>query len=85
MENQELQFFYPYQILYEFVKKGTNHIKNGSQKELMGCIIGYRDRNQLIGTEILFPEQSCPHTNITDLGKEYLGMYAWYIKYYIYF
>ena len=73
MANTELQFFYPYQILYEFVRKGTTHVKNGFLKELMACIIGYRYGNQLIGTEILFPQQSCPHTNITDLGKEYLG------------
>ena len=84
MENSELHFFYPYQILYEFVKKGTNHIMNGSQKELMACIIGYKDGNQLIGTEIVFPEQSCPHNNITDLGKEYLGMFTWHISKIIY-
>ena len=72
-ENEELQFFYPKQILTEFAKKATSHFENGFQKDLMGCIIGYRDGNHLIGTELLIPKQSCCHTNITDLGKEDLG------------
>ena len=70
---QNLDIVYPYKILSEFVKKATKHYENDAQKELMACVIGYRKGNKLIGEELLFPEQSCPHTNNTDLGKEYLG------------
>ena len=71
--NQHLKIVYPYKILSEFVKKATNHFENGSQKQLMACVIGYRKDDKLIGEELLFPEQSCPHTNNTRFGKEYLG------------
>ena len=71
--NQNLEIVYPYKILSEFVKKATKHYENDAQKELMACIIGYRKGNKLIGEELLFPEQSSPHTNNTELGKEYLG------------
>ena len=73
LEDQKLQFYYPRQILEEFEEKAKNHFENGSLKELMGCVIGYRDGNNLIGTELLFPQQTCSHTNVTDLGKEHLG------------
>ena len=71
--NQNLEIVYPYRILSEFVKKATKHYENDAQKELMACVIGYRKGNKLIGEELLFPEQSSPHTNNTELGKEYLG------------
>ena len=73
--NQNLEVIYPYKILSEFVKKATKHYRNDSQKPLMAVVIGYKIGNKLIGNELLFPKQSCPHTSITTLGKEYLGKY----------
>ena len=73
--NQNLEVVYPYKILSEFVKKATKHYENGFQKQLMACVVGYRKNNKLIGKELLFPKQSCPHTSNTSLGKEYLGKY----------
>ena len=77
--NQNLEMVYPYKILSEFVKKATKHYEKNAQKELMACVIGYKKGDKLIGEELLFPEQSCPHTNNTDLGKEYLGNLVYYI------
>ena len=75
IENQELQVFYPYQILYEFVKKAIKHTsENGSQKQLMAVVIGYKKGNKLIGNELVFPDQTCPHSNVTELGKESFGI-----------
>ena len=71
--NQNLEVVYPYKILSEFVKKATKHYENASQKPLMAIVIGYRKGNTLIGNELLFPQQSCPHTSNTTLGREYLG------------
>ena len=71
--NQNLEVVYPYKILSEFVKKATKHYENASQKPLMAIVIGYRKGNTLIGNELLFPQQSCPHTSNTILGREYLG------------
>ena len=73
--NQNLEVVYPYKILSEFVKKATKHYENGFQKQLMACVVGYRKGNKLIGEELLIPQQSCAHTNNTELGKEYLGKY----------
>ena len=72
-ENQDPQIFYPYQILYEFVKRATRHYENGNQKQLMACVIGFRKKNKLIGEELIFPQQTCPHANDTKLGKDLLG------------
>ena len=77
--NQNLEMVYPYKILSEFVKKATKHYEKNAQKELMACVIGYKKGDKLIGEELLFPKQSCPHTNNTDLGKEYLGNLVHYI------
>ena len=76
---QNLEMVYPYKILSEFVKKATTHYENNVQKELMACVIGVKKDNKLIGEELLFPEQSCPHTNISEMGKEYLGELVHYI------
>ena len=73
IENQNLQLFYPYQIIQEFVKKATKHYENGSQKQLMACVIGYKKENKLIGEELVFPKQTCPHSNTTELSKDLLG------------
>ena len=72
--NQNLEVVYPYKILSEFVKKATKHYET-TQKPLMAVVIGYRKGNKLIGEELVFPKQSCAHTNNTELGKEYLGKY----------
>ena len=74
-ENLDLQIFYPYQLLHEFVKKATRHYENGKQKQLMGCVVGFRKDNKLIGEELVFPEQTCPHSNSTKLGKDLLGKF----------
>ena len=73
---QNLEMVYPYKILSEFVQKATKHYENNAQKELMACVIGYKRNNKLIREELFFPEQSCPHTNITEMGKEYIGNYT---------
>ena len=74
-ENQDLQIFYPYQLLYEFVKRATRHYEKGKQKQLMGCVVGFRKGNKLIGQELLFPEQTCPHSNSMKQRKDLLGKY----------
>ena len=74
IKNQNLEVVYPFKIFSEFVKKATKHYSE-TQKPLMAVVVGYRKGNKLIGNELLFPKQSCAHTNNTELGKEYLGKY----------
>ena len=72
-QSQNLQSFYPYQILHEFEKKATFHNEDGIQKKLMACVIGHKDGNKLIGEELLFPKQSSPYSNITESKEDFLG------------
>ena len=73
MEGQNLQLFYPYQIISEFEKKATQNIENGVQKKLMACVIGHKDGNKLIGEELLFPKQSSPYSHVTESKEHLLG------------
>ena len=73
LQSQNLNLFYPYQILQEFEKKATSHIENGVKKKLMACVIGYKDGNKLIGEELLFPKQSSTYSNITESKEDFLG------------
>ena len=73
LQSQNLNLFYPYQILQEFEKKAASHIENGVKKKLMACVIGYKDESKLIGEELLFPKQSSPYSNITETNEDLLG------------
>ena len=62
-QNQNFQLLYPYQILTEFEKKALYHIEKSDKRRLIGCVVGYRDENKLIGEELLIPKQSAPNSN----------------------
>ena len=55
--------------MYEFCKRAVNNYENGSQKPLMCFVLGYRQKNALIGTELVFPDQSKVNSKIKDLGN----------------
>ena len=66
----EKEFIYPTSICYEFTRRAIMH-KNDDEKQipLLAYIAGYIDGNKLIGTEIIFPQQSVNGPNLNDLGK----------------
>ena len=72
-QSQNLQSFYPYQILSEFEKKAKCNIENGVQKKLMACVIGHKVGNELIGEELIFPKQTSPYSHVTESKEELLG------------
>ena len=69
-EANEKEFIYPTSMYYEFTRKAIIHKDDdGKQIPLLAYIAGYIDGNKLIGTEIIFPQQSVNGPNINDLGN----------------
>ena len=70
--NEAIQkkFIYPTSIYYQFTRKAMMHKDdNGKQVPLLAYIAGYMDGDRLIGTELIFPEQSVNGPNLNDLGN----------------
>ena len=62
-------FIYPDNIIEEFFKRAVKERDaNGFPKELMAFVAGYKENNVLIGTELIFPEQSGTTTDVDDEG-----------------
>ena len=51
------------------IKAKQHKDDNGLQKELLAFVAGYKDGEVLIGTELIFPEQSGDASNVDDEGK----------------
>ena len=66
---EELQYVYPTKLLYEFSKRAVNHYENGKQVELLCYIVGYKEGNTLIGTELVFPFQKNDNSLTFDWDK----------------
>ena len=66
---EELQYIYPTKLLYEFSKRAVNHYENGKQAELLCYIVGYKEENTLIGTELVFPFQKNDNSLTFDWDK----------------
>ena len=69
-EATQKEFIYPTSIYYQFTRKAIMHKDdNGKQIPILAYIAGYMDGNRLIGTELIFPEQSVDGPNLNDLGN----------------
>ena len=69
-EATQKEFIYPTCIYFHFTQRAIMHKDdNGKQMPLLAYIAGYMDSNKLIGTELIFPEQSVNGPNLNDLGN----------------
>ena len=69
-EATQKEFIYPTSIYYEFTRKAIMHKDDdGKQIPLLAYVAGYIDGNKLIGTELIFPQQSVKGPNLNDLGN----------------
>ena len=67
---EDVCFIYPGNVLDEFTKKAKNHRDDkGLPKELIAFVAGYKDGDVLIGTELIFPNQSGTTIRVDDEGK----------------
>ena len=66
----EVCFIYPENVIDEFTKKARNYKDDrGVPKELLAFVVGYKDGDVLIGTELIFPKQSGTSFKVDDQGK----------------
>ena len=71
-EQLEKEFIYPICLHSEFTRRAImNKDNDGKQIPLLGYVVGYRDDNRIIGTELVYPEQFIDGPNLNDLGKLY--------------
>ena len=62
-------FIYPNNLIEEFFKRAVKErTNNGFPKELMAFVVGYKENDILIATELIIPEQSGTTTDVDDEG-----------------
>ena len=54
---EKLQYVYPQNLIYEYVKRAVDYYENGNQMELLCYVIGHKIGSTLIGDELIFPLQ----------------------------
>ena len=67
---EKAMFFYPQGIIESFEEKAKRHVDcDGNLIELLAYVIGFKDDNNvLVGTELIYPEQSATNSDVTDRG-----------------
>ena len=63
------KIIYPRDMIEEFVKVAISEVYSSGKIECLAYVAGYKDKNNLIGTHLIFPRQLGTSWKVEDLGN----------------
>ena len=72
MSSQEIKKMYkiPQTMLTEFSRRALKNFgKNGKHLETLALIVGKKEGDEIIATELIFPAQDCHESWVDDKGN----------------
>ena len=68
-------YIIPEELIREFRKVSANNFsEEGGHVETLGFLVGYKQDDNLIGTNLIFPEQEATFSRVDDNGNYLLLM-----------
>ena len=63
-------YIIPSELLRKFRDvSGSNYSKNSKHVETLGFLLGYKSEENLIATDLIFPQQDATCSRVDDKGK----------------
>ena len=63
-------YIIPEELIREFRRVSANNCsEDGGHIETLGFLIGYKSNDNLVGTDLIFPEQEATCSRVVDNGK----------------
>ena len=65
-----MMYIIPEELIREFRRvSANNRSDDGGHIETLGFLIGYKQCDNLVGTNLIFPEQEATHSRVDDKGN----------------
>ena len=62
-------YIIPEELIQTFQQVSASNFHNGKHVETLGFLFGYKSNENLVGTDLIFPEQEATCSRVDDKGK----------------
>lgn len=62
-------YIIPEELIREFCQVSANNLQGGKHVETLGFLFGHKSHDNLIGTDLIFPEQEATCSQVDDKGN----------------